>query len=334
VADHADAPSPEAGPVVDGRPRTAGASGLARRAPLVPVDSAVARSLVAVIAIMTFLAALCGAAAEIAASSSTAWQSAVSREATIQLRPAAGRDMEADLAAAAALARRAPGVAEAQAFSQAESERLLEPWLGSGLDLGALPIPRLVVIKLHEGPRPDLADLRRALAETVPGATLDDHGLWLARLSTMAATVVGLGVALVGLVLAAAALAVAFATRGAVAGNRDIVDVLHVVGAGDDFIAREFQGRFFRLGLKGGGIGGAAALAGLAALGVASMSVRSTAAGDQLEALFGAFEISARGLGVVVLIAVAVALIAAGVCRITVRRFLAETRKDRPVEGG
>ena len=150
----------------------------------------------------------------------------------------------------------------------------------------------------------------------------------------MAATVVGIGAGLVVLVLAAAGLAVAFATRGAVAGNRDIVDVLHVVGAGDDFIAREFQRRFFRLGLRGGGIGGAAALAAVAALGVASASFRATAAGDQLEALFGAFEISPRGLGVVALVAVAVALIAAGVSRLTVRRFLAGTRNDRLAEGG
>jgi cell division transport system permease protein len=332
--DPADPPPLEARPVADGGEEAVTAAGLKRPAPLVPVDTAVARALVAVIAIMTFLAALCGSAADIAASSSAAWQSAVSREATIQLRPMAGRDMEADLTAAAALARHVPGVADAHAFSKAESERLLEPWLGSGLDLGALPVPRLVVVKLGEGARPDFAALRRALAEAVPGATLDDHGHWLARLSTMAATVVGLGVGLVVLVLAAAALAVTFATRGAVAGNRDIVDVLHVVGASDDFIAREFQRRFFRLGLKGGGIGGAAALAAVAALGVASASFRATAAGDQLEALFGAFDLSPRGLGVVALIAVAVGLIAAGVSRVTVRRFLAASRKDRLAGGG
>ena len=67
-------------------------------------------------------------------------------------------------------------------------------------------------------------------------------------------------VAIVILVLVATGLAVAFATRGAMAGNREVVDVLHFVGADDDFIAREFQRRFFRLGLKGGLAGGGLAL--------------------------------------------------------------------------
>ena len=320
--DRADTPAAAARPL----PGAAGASTLKRNAPLVPIDSASARALVAVIAIMTFLAAICAEGAQIVAANAAAWQSSVSREATIQVRPTSGRDVEADIARAAEIARRTPGIADAQAFSKEEGERLLEPWLGSELDLGDLPVPRLIVVKLGEGARPDLPAIRRALAEQVPGATLDDHGLWLARLSTMAGAVVAVGVALVVLVLAATGLAVAFATRGAVAENRDIVDVLHFVGARDDYIARAFQARFFRLGLKGGAIGGAAALAAVAALGLAVASFRASPAGDQVEALFGAFEISPAGFAATVLIAGTVASVAAGVSRLTVRRFLAGTR--------
>ena len=71
----------------------------------------------------------------------------------------------------------------------------------------------------------------------------------------MANTIIGIGVVLVVLVLVAAGLAVIFATRGAMAGNREVVEVLHFVGANDDFIAKEFQRRFFRLGLRGSVIG-------------------------------------------------------------------------------
>lgn len=308
------------------QPHALNSPSLARQAPLVPVDSLSARALVAVIAIMAFLAALCGAAAEMAASSATAWQDSVSREATIQVRPRPGRDLGADVAEAAALARSAPGIADARVVPEAEGARLLEPWLGSGLDLGDLPIPRLVAVRLAADVRPDLAALRRSLAERVPGATLDDHGLWLRRLSTMATTVVGIGVGLVLLVLAATGLAVAFATRGTMAGNREVVDVLHLVGARDGFIAREFGNRFFRLGLKGGAIGGGAALAAVGGLHLLSASWRASAAGDQVEALFGAFEVSPRGFAAVAAVAVAVAAVAAVVSRWTVRRFLAATR--------
>lgn len=297
-------------------------SSLRRNAPLVPVDSAGGRALAAVIAILTFLAALCAGGAELVAASSAEWRSAVAREVTIQIRPSAQRDIEADVSRAAGLARAAPGIERVEPFSKAESERLLEPWLGQGLDFGDLPVPRLIVLKLGGDAQPDFAALRETLRQQVPGASLDDHALWLSRLSTMANTIIGTGVVLVALVLAAAALAVIFATRGAMAGNREVVDVLHFVGANDAYIAREFQRRFFQLGLRGSAVGAAAALLLMAVLGLLTSSWRASPAGDQLEALFGSFGIGLRGYGIVVLIALAVSVITGAVSRLTVRRFL------------
>jgi cell division transport system permease protein len=297
---------------------------LSRNAPLVPVDSAGGQALAAVIAILTFLAALCAGGAELVAASSAQWRSEISREVTIQIRPNAQRSIDQDVERAVALARQAPGVEVAQAFSKQESERLLEPWLGTGLDFNDLPVPRLIVIKIREGAKPDFTTLRQTLQRDVPGATLDDHALWVSRLSTMANTIIGVGVFLVSLVLVAAALAVIFATRGAMASNREVVDVLHFVGANDDFIAKEFQRRFFRLGLRGAAIGAGGAMVLTLILGLVTRSLRASPTGDQIEALFGAFTISWRGYGIVVLIALFVAVITGIVSRLTVRRFLNE----------
>lgn len=300
-------------------------SSLRRNAPLVPVDSAGGRALAAVIAILTFLAALCAGGAELVSSSSAQWRSDVAREVTIQVRPHAQRAIDADVETASTLARQAPGVVSAQAFTKEESERLLEPWLGSGLDFGDLPIPRLIVVKLQAGAKPDFSKLRQNLHDQVPSASLDDHALWASRLSTMANTIVGVGVALVVLVLVAAGLAVTFATRGAMAGNREVVDVLHFVGANDDYIAREFQRRFFRLGLRGSAMGAGGALVVTVLAGMLTGSWRASPTGDQLEALFGSFDIGWSGYAIVILIALLVALITALVSRLTVRHFLNET---------
>src|SRR3712207_6428213 len=275
---------------------------LRRNAPRVPVDSAESRALVGVIAILAFLAALCACAAELVGAASAQWQSSVAREMTIQVRPTSGRDVEADVARVVAVARGTAGVVGAEAMGKAEAERLLEPWLGSGLDLSDLPVPRLIVLKLDPAAPVDAEALRRRIAE-VPGATLDDHGLWLARLSTMARAVVGAAAAIVILVFVATGLAVAFATRGAVAGNREVVDVLHFVGADDAFIAREFQRRFFRLGLKGGVIGGGAALLLITLCGFLLSAWRGSATRDQIEALFGAFALGWRGYASIILVA-------------------------------
>lgn len=295
---------------------------LRRDQPLVPVDSAAGRALVAVIAILTFLAALSAGAALLAARASEQWRGAVANEMTIQIRQDARRDTEADVARAVAMARGLASVAEVRAVPKAESDRLLEPWLGTGLDLVELPIPRLIVLKLRSESGAELAAFKEALRREVPTASLDDHRLWLRRLSTMANTIILAGVVVVLLVLTAAALAVAFATRGAMAGSRDSVEVLHLVGADDDFIAREFQARFVRLGLKGGAAGGLAAIVAIAILGWIASSWSSSAGQEQIQAMFGAFDIGWSGYAAVLLVALVVAAIAGLVSRFTVRHYL------------
>ena len=127
-----------------GLPDPATPANLRRNAPLVPTDTTAGRSLAAVIAILTFLAGLCAGAAEMVAANAVQWQGDVAQEITIQIRPGPGRDVDADVARAAAIAKAEPGIAETRVFSKAEAERLLEPWLGSGLDLTDLPVPRLI----------------------------------------------------------------------------------------------------------------------------------------------------------------------------------------------
>src|SRR5579872_6509254 len=79
---------------------------------IVPRDSIAGRSLTAVVAIMTFLAALTTGVAMLVVSAASEWQSEVGREVTIQVRPAAGRNIDADQRAAADIARATPGIAE------------------------------------------------------------------------------------------------------------------------------------------------------------------------------------------------------------------------------
>ncbi|WP_103874959.1 cell division protein FtsX [Bosea lathyri] len=297
-------------------------SNLRRDQPLVPVDSVAGRALMAVIAILTFLAALSAGAAVLAARASEQWRGAVANEMTIQIRPDSRRDTQSDVARAVAMAQAVDGIEAVRAVPKAESDKLLEPWLGTGLDLVELPVPRLIVLKLKSNASPDLASFGAALRRELPTAILDDHRLWVRRLSTMASTIILSGTVVVLLVLTAAALAVAFATRGAMAGSRDSVEVLHLVGANDAFIAREFQSRFVRLGLRGGAIGGLAAIVVIALLGWLASSLSAAPEAEQLQALFGAFEIGWSGYAAVILVATVVAAIAGLVSRFTVRHYL------------
>ena len=206
----------------------------------------------AVVAIMTLLASLTFGAVMLMRAAANEWQSAVAREITIQIKPAEGRDVEADVQKAVAVAQAFPGVGEVRPYSREESARLLEPWLGCGLGLEELPMPRIIVVRIVPDTTPDLARLRKLLAERVAGASLDDHRAWMERMRAMARAVVAAGIDVLLLMLAATMLSVTFATRGAMAANRPIVEVLHFIGAKDAFIAGQFQRHFLMLGLEGG----------------------------------------------------------------------------------
>ena len=298
-------------------------SGLLPRyeSPIVPKRSIAGRALVAVVAIMTFLSSLTTGAVMLVRSQAADWQSEVSREVTIQVRPAQGRDIEADVARAAEIARAYPGITDVRPYSKDESARLLEPWLGGGLALADLPVPRMIVVRLADGGA-DLAPLRKVLAERVVAATLDDHRAWIERMRTMARTTIAGGIGVLLLMLAATVLSVIFATRGAMATNRPIVEVLHFIGAKSGFIAKQFQRHFLVLGLEGGLIGGGLAMLafGIASI-AANMSV-GTAGGDQLAALFGTFSLSLGGYIAIAMQIALMAVVTAIASRRTVNRTL------------
>ncbi|HET9175178.1 MAG TPA: ABC transporter permease [Pseudolabrys sp.] len=280
--------------------------------PLVPRNSISGRALVAVVAIMTFLASLTTGAAVLVSKAAGEWQSDIAREVTIQVVPVAGRDVDASVDKAVSVARASPGVIEVRPYSQEESARLLEPWLGNGLSLDELPVPRLIVIKIAANAVPDLAQLRRQLADQVPGAMLDDHRGWIDRMRAMAGTAVGAGIGVLILMFVATMLSVTFATRGAMATNKSVIEVLHLVGAKNGFIARHFQHHFLILGLQGGAIGGGAAIVMFALAGMISHWFAGSAGADQTSILFGSFSIGLAGyaavLGQVALIALVTAL--------------------------
>ena len=290
--------------------------------PIVPRQSISGRALLAVVAIMTFLAALTAGGVMLVRTAASAWESDVAREVTIQVRPAPDRDLDAATLKAAEIARNFPGIASVRPYTREESARLLEPWLGNGLSLDDLPVPRMIVVTLAPGAKPDLPRLRKQLADQVTGATLDDHRGWIERMRSMSATAVALGIAILLLMLAATMLSVMFATRGAMAANRPVIEVLHFIGARDDYIATHFQRHFLLLGLQGGAIGGGVAVVLFALAGLVSGFMTGSAAGDQTAALFGSFSIGLPGYVAILAQIVLMAGVTALASRHTVSRTL------------
>jgi cell division transport system permease protein len=292
------------------------------QSPIVPPRTVARRALLALVAIMSFLSCLSVAAVAVVADRAEGWQRQIADEVTIQIKPEDGVDLDKTSARAAEIAMQVPGILSATVLDKKESTALLQPWLGSDLDIADLPIPRLIAVRVADNA--DLATLSRRLKEEIPGVAVDDHGRWLQRLSAMARVMTLVGMVVLGLVFAATALCVVFATRGAMAGNRIVIEVLHFVGAEDSYIAREFQRHFLLLGLKGASIGGAIAAGLFLAVSFLGRLEGPTPEEAQLRSLFGGISIGLNGYVGAVITVLALAVIIAATARMTVRRTLRE----------
>jgi cell division transport system permease protein len=300
-----------------------------RTAPIVPAQNVAGRALVSVIAIMTFLSCLTLGAVTLVRDTASMWESQISREATIQIKPGEGLDMEAALERAAEIASGFPGITGTRIVDREATARLLAPWLGSGLNIDELPVPRLVIVTINEDYPPNFARLRETIAAEVPQASLDDHRTWVDRLVTMARTTVTIGIAALALMLTATVLSVVFATRGAMAGTGHIIEVLHFVGAEARFIAKEFRRHFLVTGMKGAAGGGIAAIVVFIVVSFWSARNLATPQADQATALFGNFAIGASGYAGVALIVLLVGVLTAATSHVTVVAYLTdiETRQ-------
>jgi len=292
--------------------------------PIVPRGSIAGRALVAVVAIMTFLASITTGTVLLVSASAAEWQSEVASEITVQVRPVPAGDIERDVAAVSEAVRAQPGIVDIRSFTKEESAKLLEPWLGSGLSLDELPVPRVIVGRVQPGTVLDLDALRRRVMQLAPSASVDDHRAWIERMRSMTGATVIAGIGILALVIVATIISVSFATRGAMAANRPIVEVLHFVGAGDRFIANRFLRHFLRLGLEGGVLGGGVAMLFFGFSESTASWFAGTPVGDQFSALLGTFSLRPSGY-----LALAVqAVLIAGITGWASRRTLLATLNE------
>ncbi len=245
-----------------------------RRSDLPLAGDATSRFLPWLVALMVFLAAMAVAGAFVISGLMERWDRDVSGTLTVQVIPAGGDHAEAAteerVRVAVEVMRKVPGVLAVKAFDKKRTLALLEPWLGNTDMVQDMPLPRLIDVTVDSDARIDLGEVASRLARAVPGASLDDHRVWLSRLINLSRTMQWLAVVVVVLIGAVTSATVVYATRTGMAVHHGIIEVLHLIGAHDDYIARQFADRAFSLGIAGGLMGLGLALPALTALGWAA----------------------------------------------------------------
>ncbi len=270
------------------------------------------------IAFMVYLAAMALAATMVLSAAGADWRKGLSGTMTVQVMPLGGEEDKAALDTrvenALAVLRATPGIAVAEALSPQKIAQLLKPWLGSGPLAEELPLPRLIDVRAKPDAALDTGALAARLAEADPLTTIDDHGLWLDPLIALAAAIEIIALAVMVLIAMSAIAAVVFTTRTGLAIHHDVIELLHLMGARDDYVARQFQVHHFWLGLKGGIAGIALTVVTLIVLGTLTERIEAT--------LLPRLSLSALQWVVLLLIAGGAALISMITARVTVMRAL------------
>jgi cell division transport system permease protein len=292
--------------------------------PIIPSEAAPLRNLIVTMTVMCYLACLAIGALVLINRAVDGWTRGLSREVTVQLRQIQKLDMESELQKAVVLLRLTAGVISAEPLPREAGLKLLEPWLGN-TNLEELPIPRLIRVTIDENHQPDFVALDTNLKENIKGASLDTHRRWEAELTRMAHTLSLLSYVILALISTSAIAMVIFAARSVLDANHEVVDVLHLVGAKDGYIARQIDRRFMISGLTAGLMGIALALLTFLGLGLSGSVESNSVAAASYSLIFAPAGTSFWTFGallVVPLVATSIALLSA---RLTLMRMLKST---------
>ena len=273
------------------------------------------------IALMVYLACLALAGAIMLGEASSRWQSGLTGTMTVQIPAAQSSENsgeEADqasiLVAVLDILKNTEGVQAATPLPREQIIALIEPWLGQGNVADDLPVPVLIDIQLVPGTGFDTIGLAIKLEHVAPGTRLDDHEIWITRMLRLSQTIGAIASTIVLLIGIAATATVVFATRTGLAVHQGVIEVLHIIGARDNYIAQQFQARALSLALRGGLLG--LVLAGL------TLTLLAGIAGQLEGHLLPQLTISPTLWGGLAALPLAAALIATLTARITVMRTL------------
>jgi len=230
---------------------------MARRVPaVVPLGrDAPSRFLPWVFALMVYLAVLALAGVLILHSAVERWQRGEVDTLTVQLMPLEDASEDARIAKLRELLGGVEGVTGIRVVAQSETIDLIEHWLGVGNVPPDLPLPRLIDVDIAPGYGLNAESLALRLQPSLPGVTVDDAKLWLDRLADLGRSLEFLAIAVVILIGLAAVATVIFTTRMGISIHRNVIELLHLIGARDGYVAAQFQRQAMMLGLRGGVLG-------------------------------------------------------------------------------
>ena len=218
--------------------------------------------LMLLIALMTFLAVLALASSFALSAMTSRWSSGLENKVTVEI-PAenkAGKILPREeitelTTAANNILKSHPSVHQTSVMTEEEIGKLIEPWLGDNLLLSKVPLPGLISVELVDGSPKTVKLLESKIQVIAPQARIDMHEQWLNDLLKFTGAL-QFAAAILSIVIGFTTItAVAGGVRSRMAVHHEEVELLHLMGAHDSYISKQFQRHSMILAAQGALIG-------------------------------------------------------------------------------
>ncbi len=208
-----------------------------------------------VMAIMVYLSALAATGSLVLHSGFDDWASSLQGRVTVQLTGENREEMNDQSSRIQEVLRATPGVELVRPLTEDEIRLLLEPWLGAGNITEDLPVPIMIDVETSDNIYVNLDALESKIKQISDNVYLDDHAKWLDDFLRLAYTVESTGLGILVLILLASVCIIIFGTKSSMSEHKGTIEIMHLMGAHDLMIAKAYQNRFMKYGLRGGVIG-------------------------------------------------------------------------------
>lgn len=208
-----------------------------------------------VMAIMVYLCVLAAAGSLLLHSGFDDWASSLQGRITVQITGEEKDTINAEANEIEEALRLTPGIVSVRTLNDDEISELLEPWLGAGNITDDLPVPVMIDVETSEDLYVNLDALESKIKQISDNVYLDDHAKWLSHFYDLAYTIEFTAIGILIMVLLASICIVMFGTKSSMSEHKSTIEIMHLMGAHDQMIAKAYQKRFMFYGLKGGVIG-------------------------------------------------------------------------------
>ena len=211
-----------------------------------------------VTAFMVFIASIIFATSLIGNNFTNDWNKYLKNNVSIQVLPDfkakhLEKDIELRIKNIINILKITPGIKSYSVMDKTETENLIKPWIENFPN--DLILPRIINIEISPIIPFDAKKLITELEIYSKNIKFETYSDWMYEIqSSITAVQILLGLIVI-IILITVAITISYATRSGLNINKKVINIMHMVGATNDYISKEFSKQMMKLALIGGSVG-------------------------------------------------------------------------------